>query len=114
MENKAWFWLMGNNWPLQKVQPLGGKFQLMIFTSPRNGSDMFSPCCLKSARLLGLRRKYSKQRKNEVDGQKRDHVVVRLRSASWSDGRRIHDQAWGNVTVVCAGVWLRPYTAGGI
>src|SRR4029077_7039220 len=41
MENKAWFWLMGNNWPLQKAQPLGGKFQLMIFTSPRNGSDMF-------------------------------------------------------------------------
>jgi len=20
MENKAWFWLMGNNWPLQKVE----------------------------------------------------------------------------------------------
>src|SRR5437764_1130029 len=36
MENNAWFWLMGNNWPLQKVQPLGGKFQLMIFISPRN------------------------------------------------------------------------------
>src|SRR5205085_7753433 len=36
IENNAWFWLMGNNWPLQKVQPLGGKFQLMIFISPRN------------------------------------------------------------------------------
>src|SRR5579859_1438973 len=33
---------MGSSWPLQKVQPLGGKFQLMILISPRNGSDIFS------------------------------------------------------------------------
>ena len=38
--NNAWFWLMGKSCPLQKAQPLGGKFQLMIFTSPINGSDM--------------------------------------------------------------------------
>src|SRR5688500_10497147 len=32
---------MGSCWPLQEAQPLGGKFQLMIFISPRKGSDMF-------------------------------------------------------------------------
>jgi hypothetical protein len=45
MENKAWFWLMGSNWPLQNVHPLGGKFQLMILISPRNGSDMCISLC---------------------------------------------------------------------
>src|SRR5229473_1619697 len=40
MENNAWFWLMGSNCPLQNDQPFGGKFQLMILISPRNGSDI--------------------------------------------------------------------------
>src|SRR5437016_5802058 len=33
---------MGNSCPLQNVQPLGGKFQLMILISPKNGSDIIS------------------------------------------------------------------------
>src|SRR5205823_14868236 len=31
---------MGSSCPLQNDQPLGGKFQLMILISPRNGSDI--------------------------------------------------------------------------
>src|SRR5207302_6088131 len=54
IENNAWFWLMGNNWPLQKVQPLGGKFQLMIFISPKNGSDM-SYLLICAALIIRLR-----------------------------------------------------------
>src|SRR5215472_5574337 len=40
IENSAWFWLMASNAPLQNAQPFGGKFQLMILISPKNGSDM--------------------------------------------------------------------------
>src|SRR5689334_8962486 len=39
-EKRAWFWLMGKSWPLQRAQPLGGKLKLTIFISLRNGSDI--------------------------------------------------------------------------
>src|SRR5262249_29115622 len=32
---------MGKSCPLQNVQPFGGKFQLIILISPKNGSDIF-------------------------------------------------------------------------
>src|SRR6266481_6295954 len=76
IENNAWFWLIGKSCPLQNVQPLGGKFQLMIFISAINGSDIFQsplggrclPCVLiSSRRQLYLGREYPEQRNNEVD-----------------------------------------------
>ena len=36
------FWLMGSSCPLQNDQPFGGKFQLIILISPRNGSDIIT------------------------------------------------------------------------
>src|SRR5438477_10850388 len=67
---------MGNSCPLQKAHPLGGKFQLMILISDKNGVDIGPPSG-RSNRLL--RWKYSEQRKNKIDRQKRNHVIVRLR-----------------------------------
>jgi len=107
MENKAWFWLMGTL-AVQKVQPWEENSNLM-FHFARNGSDMFSPCCPIGG-LLGLRRKYSKQRENEVDG--RNGIMCRrLRSAS-RPCRRIHIRP-GQRHVVVPGL-AAPYTAGGI
>jgi hypothetical protein len=39
-ENRAVFWLMGINCPLQKAQPLGAKLKGKIRISATNGSDM--------------------------------------------------------------------------
>src|SRR5437868_4440457 len=65
--------------------------------------------CLPS----GLRRKNSEQRENKVDHQKRDHVVMGLRTAGRSNGSRIQCQAGSDVTVYCASARLPPYTSAG-
>src|SRR5260370_39891352 len=97
---------MGRSCPLQKAQPLGGKFQLITLTSPKNGSDMFH-LPLMCSRLsfpsilyriwprgpLCGRRKDPKQRKNKVDYQKWDHVVMGLRSTRQAYCSRIHVDA---------------------
>src|ERR1700722_16139883 len=83
---------MGKNCPLQNAQPLGAKFQLIIFTSPRNGSDILCSSSVSSFRRSLLRRKDSKKRQNKINGQKRHHILVRLRSSArpecrWRHGR---------------------------
>jgi hypothetical protein len=40
-ENNAWFWLIGNNCPLQKAHPFGGKLKAAIFISAKKGSGIF-------------------------------------------------------------------------
>src|SRR5512141_129282 len=39
-ENNAWFWLIGNNWPLHSAQPLGAKLKLTILITDKKRSDM--------------------------------------------------------------------------
>src|ERR1700692_3586619 len=96
---------MGISCPLQNAQPLGGKFQLMILTSPRNGSDI-----LCSSRVSSLRWKNSKKRQNEVNDQKRHHVGVGLRASARSKGNGSHGQGWGGRRELTQR-GLRPYPA---
>src|SRR6185436_14372146 len=97
MEKSAWFWLIGNSWPLQKAQPCGAKFQEMIFISAKNGVDMV--VSLLRIRRTGKSRSYllmwknTKEGKDEIDAQERSHVFVRLAPPCRSNALSVHGAA---------------------
>src|SRR5258708_4449653 len=84
------------------------------------GSDSLPDSCLLVSVLRRkvmpdrsyLGRKNPKQRKNEVDSQKRNHVVVRLRTARLPECCRSHDLVRGYVGVRTKTVVVGPDIAG--
>src|SRR5262249_11124593 len=54
---------MGKSCPLQNVQPFGGKFQLIILISPKNGSDIFLLLWFRHAQLCDEKTKNKEKMK---------------------------------------------------
>src|SRR5437016_9043851 len=63
-------------------------------------------------KALRLGRKNTKKRKNKIDHQEWDHIVMGLRSTGRANGGRRHSDAGSCIVIQSSGTCGRPYTSG--